>query len=370
VYQVIPDMFEPAAPVEINHLDEAMNQLVRQLTGGFARLRPEMNIAMGVLIALTIAYFGFMVICERENWAGGLLKLLGTTLWVYFARDFSTHANAFVNSLITLGMTFGGEPGGDWHKMLSPSHMVAKGFELGQVLLQNLPPWYLIGPTDLLGGALGFVLIQLAFFALAANVVLLVCGYYLSLAVSGVFVVLGILPFTRQWAMRGVNVIVGYGVHLMLLSITATAAEQVLRQLHFDQTRVPAMHEIWSMVFVVGLLTLFAWIAPQRLASSFMAGAVGVGASDAARPAVQTAMMAAGGAAAAVGGLDTVVKALDNRPTDGGPRPSQSIQPTQSVQPTASTHSPGSAASHPMGEPSVYGSPRPSDPVLVRPEAP
>ncbi len=369
MYQDIADLFQTDAPVEINRLDAAMNQLVRQLTGGFARIRPEMEITMNVLVAITIVYFGIMVICEMDNWGGGLLKLLSTTMWVYFARDFSTHANAFVNSLVSLGMAFGGNPGGDWHQMLSPSHMVAKGFELGQVLLDNLPPWYLLGPTDLLGAGLGFLLINAAFFALAANVVLLVCGYYLALAVSGVFVVLGILPYTRNWAMKGVSAIVSYGVHLMLLSITATAADVVLRDLHFDQTRIPTMHEIWSMVFVTGLVTLFAWIAPQRLAASFMNGAVGVGAGDAARPVAQAAMLTAGAAGAAVVATDKVVKSLDNRPSEAGPRPSQSIQPTQSAARGGAAPQANAGASNQTAagaQPSFTV----NEPILVRPEKP
>jgi P-type conjugative transfer protein TrbL len=380
MYQVIPDI-QSAVHVEINQLDEVMNQLVRQLTGGFARIRPEMDIAMGVLVAIAIAWFGIMVILERESWAGGFLSLLSTLMWVYFARDFATHANAFVDALVSLGMAFGGSPGADWHKMLSPSHMVSKAFELGKVLLDGLPPFALLGPTDLLGAVLGFILIHIAFLALAANVVMLVCGYYLALAVSGVFVVLGILPYTREWAMKGITAIVGYGVHLMLLAVTATAADSVLRNLHFDQTRTPAMHEIWSMVMVVAIITLFAWIAPQRLASAFMSGSVGAGATDAARPALQTAMLTAGVAGMAASTFDKGIRALDNRPKDSGPRPSQSIQPTQPLTGAAGGGAPSASASagtanraiaanvpHPSNAGGTYSPSTANEPILVRPE--
>jgi TrbL/VirB6 plasmid conjugal transfer protein len=340
MFQVLPDTSQ-LPTVDVNFLnDYVLNPIIEQLDAGFDRLRGTMNVGIGVCLTLAISEFAYALIIGAEHFAGGLRRLLGISVWLYIIRDYSHHAHALMNSLVNVGMVFGGS-GGNWRETLNPSRIAAKGFELGAVLLDNMPNGFTLDLGDILGVGIGFVLIQACFGALVLNVGLLVIGFYMALPIAGFFSIFGLLSQTRGFAMRGITAIVSYGVHFALAALSLTLSESVIRGLHFSPE--PTMHEIWAMVFVVMLLTVFAWWGPQRVAASFMNGAVGVGGGEAA-----TIGAAVGGTAMAVAtgvvgtaalGLDKIVQGLDNRPKEssgggsgaagggGAPRVSQSIQP-------------------------------------------
>ena len=316
MFQVLPDVTS-APVVDVNFLnDYVLNPIIEQLDAGFGRMRGTMTVGIGICLTLAISDFAYAVVIGAEHFAGGLRRLLGLSVWLYIIRDFSAHAHALMNSLVNVGMAFGG--GGNWRETLNPSRIAAKGFELGAVLLDNMPSGLTLDLGDILGVGIGFVLIQACFGALVLNVGLLVIGFYMALPIAGFFSIFGLLPQTRGFAMRGITAIVSYGVHFALAALSLTLSESVIRGLHFSPE--PTMHEIWAMVFVVMLLTVFAWWGPQRVAASFMNGAVGVGGGEAAALGTAvggTAMAVATGAVGAAAlGLDKVVQGLDNRPRE------------------------------------------------------
>lgn len=340
---------ETTQAVDINFLtDMVVNPIINKLGDGLTRIQPSLTVGIGVLLTIVIADFGYSTIAGTEHFGSGLRRLLGLCVWLYIIRDFASHTNALMNTLVSVVLVFG-DGGGDWRQTLDPSRIAGKGFELGAVLLDNLPPILSMDLSDILGVGIGYLLILGCFAALTVNVAVLVLGFYMALPVAAFFSVFGLLPQTRGFAMRGITAMVSYGVHFMLTALALTLSEDVIRGLRFSAE--PTMHEIWSMVFIVLLLTVFGWWGPQRVAASFMSGSVGIGGAEAVAlgASVGTSVVAAatGAAGAAVYGMDKVVKGLDNRPTDGGrgggggaggapgnaPPVSQSIQPAPAAPP-------------------------------------
>lgn len=379
ILELVPNAM-PATEVDVGIVTKSLNHIIHVLSDGYSRVSGAATALMWIFVALDVAILGAMLVLELEAWQGVFKKTLVISGWLYFIQDFEKHANSIVNSLVTLGLMLGGQEGTNWRQVLDPSRLLAKGFTLTHVLLQNLPPWYMMSLSDWLGYVAAFILIMLAFFIIAANAYMLVIGFYMSLGICGALLPFGLLPWTRDYAMKAVTAVVGHGVHLMLVAVATALAETVVQNLTFAQDRPPTMHEMWAMIFVVGVLALLAWVVPQRFAQSIMNGSASLGAADITRPAMSGAMMAAGAAAGAAGvakaaGIKLIESHSERR--DEGRR-EVAGRVSQSIQPLERSASPGGGASSTRvgsssggtnggGGMSSSAAPRPNDPILSRP---
>lgn len=324
-------------PADVGLLTASLNRQIGVLAGSYSRIGGATAALAWIFVGIEVVLFGAYLVLGLEQWQNAFHKVFKIGFWLFLMSNFEQHATAVVNSLVRLGLMVGGQEGADWHAVLDPSRLMDQGFQLVKVLLDNLPPWYQMGPTDLLGGGLAILLILAGFFALAVNAYMLVLAFYLALVVVGALLPFGMLSYTRQLADKAINSVVSVGLRLMLVAVSTALAQQVITGLKFSDE--PTILETWSMVVTVGAVALSAWILPQRFADTFLSGSAALGGSDAMRPAIAAASttaaaVSAGAGVAAAGidkvtGVDKMMNGSNSRDSSSSGRVSQSIQPAQ-----------------------------------------
>ncbi len=266
--------------MDIGILTETLNAFIGAFSSGFERLGPAISGLLRILIGLDVTFFCLMLLFDIEQLKNGFRKLLVLSLWTYVIQDFEGHATSVVNSLIEAGLTAAGEGGADPLLLLDPSRILEGAFAATEPLLQNMPDVGILDVVDNLAVGLTYILIMMAFGALAANAFLAVVEYYMALAVAGILMPFGVLGPTRWLAMKPVSFLVASGIKLMVIAFVMAIIGDVLGNLRFEGEE-PTLRELWTMVFAAGTVALLAWVAPQRLAAGFMAGAASLGGSDA-----------------------------------------------------------------------------------------
>lgn len=261
-------------------MTEILNAFIGAFSGGFDRIRPAVGGLLHVLIGLDLAVYAVMVLFDIESIRSGLRKLLVLSLWTYVIQDFDRHATSVVNSLVRAGLMAAGKGGADPHVLLDPSRILDGAFEATQPLANNLLNAGVLDLMDYFSFGVSYIFVMLAFGALALNTFLVVIEYYLALAVAGILMPFGVLQPTRWLAMKPVSFLVSSGLKLMIVSFIMAISGDVLGRITFASEE-PSLREIWTMMFACGTLAMVAWIAPQRLAAGFMAGAASLGGSDA-----------------------------------------------------------------------------------------
>ena len=66
-----------------------------------------------------------------------LKKLLQLSFWFWFATNFTSLAKSFVETLVQLGLSAGGQ-GGNMGLLLNPSNIASMGLQATQPLVANL----------------------------------------------------------------------------------------------------------------------------------------------------------------------------------------------------------------------------------------
>lgn len=315
--------------MEVGMLTEILNKFVDAFSGGFERLQPAINSLLRIFITIDVLFFGALLLFELEQWKSAFRKIFVLSIWMYVIRDFDVHGTRVINSLVQAGMMAAGQGGGDARAILNPSRILDAGFQATDPLAHNLINAGPLDLGDIIAFGFAYMLIVLAFAALALNAFVAMLEYYLAMAVAGIFMPFAILQPTRWVAMKPISFLLASGMKMMIISFLLTIINPILGSIRFTKSE-PDLREIWIMVCVSGTLSAVAWIIPQRFAQGFMAGSAPLGGSDAvpvlagaAMAAAPAIAMASRGAAAmgksTWGALNDRSSALATPPAAGAP---------------------------------------------------
>jgi type IV secretion system protein TrbL len=297
--------------VEVGLVTEIMNVFVEAFSGGFDRIRGAVSSLLYLLIAIEVGWFGILFLLGTESVSGGLKKLLTIGMWSFVALHFDEHALALVDSLVQAGLMAANSGGQSARSLLNPSAIMDAGFTavhpLGQQLLNGsllsftgTYPMYL----------LTFVLMMIAYTALAINAFMVLIEYYLAIAVVGILVPFGVIAPTRWIAMKPMSYFLSCGLKMMVIAFLVAVSRTVLARIHFASDE-PTLREMWIAVCCTSMIGLLCWKAPDRLAQGFMVGSASFGGADAVRHTQSTAAVVAAPAAMALGGVrNAVAKAV------------------------------------------------------------
>jgi type IV secretion system protein TrbL len=297
--------------VEVGLVTEIMNVFVEAFSGGFDRIRGAVSSLLYLLIAIEIAWFGVLCLLGMEAISSGLKKLLTIGMWSFVALHFDEHALALVDSLVHAGLMAAGSGGQSARSLLNPSAIMDAGFTavhpLGQQLLNGslltftgTYPMYL----------LTFLLMMLAYTALAINAFMVLIEYYLAIAVVGILVPFGVIGPTRWMAMKPMSYFLSCGLKMMVIAFLVAVSRTVLTRIHFASDE-PTLREMWIAICCTSMIGLLCWKAPDRLAQGFMVGSASFGGSDVVRHTQGTGAVVAMPAATALGSVrNAVAKAV------------------------------------------------------------
>lgn len=293
--------------MEVGLLTEIMNAFVDAFSGGFDRIRPAVSGLLHVLIGIEVAWFAVLFMLGMESVSWGLKKIMAIGMWTFVALRFDQHALALVDSLVRAGMLAAGAGGQSARTLLNPSAILEAGFTatqpIGQQVLKATSFLSFSGSFTLL--LLTWLLMMLAYVALAINAFMVMIEYYLAIAVVGILVPFGVLAPTRWIAMKPMGYFLSCGLKMMVISFLVAISRTVLTKIHFSSDE-PTAREMWIAVCCSGMIGLLCWKAPDRLAQGFMVGAASFGGGDVARHPQAVApgtARVAGTAMSALGGI-------------------------------------------------------------------
>jgi type IV secretion system protein TrbL len=332
--------------MEVGMLTEILNKFVDAFSGGFQRLQPAINGLLRVFVTIDVLFFCALLLFELEQWKSAFRKIFVLSLWMYVIRDFDVHATRVINSLVQAGLMAAGQGGADARAIINPSRILDAGFQATDVLAKNLTNAGPLDIADVIAFGFSYMLIVLAFAALALNAFMAMLEYYLAMAIAGIFLPFAVLQPTRWVAMKPISFLLASGMKMMVLSFLLAIINPILASIRFRGDE-PDLREIWVMVCVAGSLAVVSWIVPQRFAQGFMSGSASLGASDAVPVLAGAAMAAAPAVGMAFRGAKSMGsaawEAFNDRRLPDASRPAASAAPSPSSRP--STASPGLLAS-------------------------
>ena len=290
--------------MEVGLLTEIMNAFVEAFSGGFDRIRPAISGLLHILIGIDVAWFAVQVTLGVECLSSGLRKMMSIGLWTFIALQFDQHAFALIDSLVQAGMMVGNSGGQSARSVLNPSAILDAGFSAAepiakQVLKSSLLSF--VGTFPMF--VLTWLMMMLAYGALAISAFMVMIEFYLAIAVVGILLPFGVLPQTRWIAMKPMSYFLSCGLKMMLIAFLVAISKTVLTKIHFSSDE-PTLREMWIAVCCTGMISLLCWKAPDRLANGFMSGGSSFGGSDVVRQAqsVTAAAVRTVGALGSVGG--------------------------------------------------------------------
>ena len=290
--------------MEVGLLTEIMNAFVEAFSGGFDRIRPAISGLLHILIGIDVAWFAVQVTLGVECLSSGLRKMMSIGLWTFIALQFDQHAFALIDSLVQAGMMAGGNGGQSARSVLNPSAILDAGFSAAepiakQVLKSSLLSF--VGTFPMF--VLTWIMMMIAYGALAISAFMVMIEFYLSIAVVGILLPFGVLPQTRWIATKPLSYFLSCGLKMMLIAFLVAISKTALTKIHFSSDE-PTLREMWIAVCCTGMVSLLCWKAPDRLANGFMSGGSSFGGSDVVRQAqaVTSGVVRAVGALGSVGG--------------------------------------------------------------------
>jgi type IV secretion system protein TrbL len=289
--------------MEFNTLTTTLTNFVGVFQGGYSRLQPIVNGLLAALAGIDIVLLGFWwALGGGERLTEVMKKILFLGFWLWFTKSFQSNAKAFVDSLISAGLTAGGQSGG-YNLLLDPSRIAAYGLTATENLAKALDDISITDFGDMIIFGISYLLIMAAYLIMAIQVFLAVLEYYLITAVAGVLVPWALLPQTKFLAEKAIGAVVSAGIKLMVLAFIIAVTNPVLASIHFSGPEIK-LNELWSVVLTTGAIAFLSWHAPS-LAAGLLAGSPSLGAGAVAQNLASGAMLAAG----AAGGLVAVTRA-------------------------------------------------------------
>jgi type IV secretion system protein TrbL len=292
--------------MEFNTLTTTLTNFVGVFQGGYSRLQPIVNGLLVALAGIDIVLVGFWwALGGGERLTEVMKKILFLGFWLWFTKSFQSNAKAFVDSLISAGLTAGGQSGG-YNLLLDPSRIAAYGLTATEQLAKALDDISVTDFGDMIIFGVSYLLIMAAFLAMAIQAFLAVLEYYLITAVAGVLVPWALLPQTKFLAEKAIGAVVSAGIKLMVLAFIIAVTNPVLASIHFSGPEIK-LNELWSVLLTTGAIAFLSWHAPS-LAAGLLAGSPSLGAGAVAQNLASGAMLAAG----AAGGMVAATRAAAN----------------------------------------------------------
>jgi type IV secretion system protein TrbL len=278
--------------MEFNTLTTTLTNFVGVFQSGYTRLQPIVNGLLVALAGIDIVLIGFWwALGGGERLTEVMKKILFLGFWLWFTKSFQSNAKAFVDSLISAGLTAGGQSGG-YNLLLDPSRIAAYGLTATEQLAKALDDISVTDFGDMIIFGVSYLLIMAAFLAMAIQAFLAVLEYYLITAVAGVLVPWALLPQTKFLAEKAIGAVVSAGIKLMVLAFIIAVTNPVLASIHFSGPEIK-LNELWSVLLTTGAIAFLSWHAPS-LAAGLLAGSPSLGAGAVAQNLASGAMLAAG----------------------------------------------------------------------------
>jgi type IV secretion system protein TrbL len=316
--------------MEFNTLTTTLTNFVGVFQGGYSRLQPIVNGLLAALAGIDIVLIGFWwALGGGERLTDVMKKILFLGFWLWFTKSFQANAKVFVDSLISAGLTAGGQSGG-YNLLLDPSRIAAYGLTATEQLAKALDDISITDLGDMIIFGVSYLLIMAAYLGMAIQVFLAVLEYYLITAVAGVLVPWALLPQTKFLAEKAIGAVVSAGIKLMVLAFIIAVTNPVLASIHFSGPEIK-LNELWSVVLTTSAIAFLSWHAPS-LAAGLLAGSPSLGAGAVAQNLTSGAMMVAGVA----GGMVAATRAAVGHASSEGavraaPTSHQGISPSVSL---------------------------------------
>jgi type IV secretion system protein TrbL len=309
--------------MEFNTLTTTLTNFVGIFQGGYSRLQPIVNGLLAALAGIDIVLLGFWwALGGGERLTEVMKKILFLGFWLWFTTSFQSNAKAFVDSLISAGLTAGGQAGG-YNLLLDPSRIASYGLTATAQLAKAMGDFSITDFGDMIIFGVSYLLIMAAFLTMAIQAFLAVLEYYLITAVAGVLVPWALLPQTKFLAEKAIGAVVSAGIKLMVLAFIIAVTNPVLASIHFSGPEIK-LNELWSVLLTTSAIAFLSWHAPS-LAAGLLAGSPSLGAGAVAQNLASGAMMAAGVAGGMVAATRTAAGAIgsltSHRAPAGGSAP-------------------------------------------------
>lgn len=285
---------------DISFLTRSLQQFIAVFGNGFQNLSHTINALLAVLAAIELALVGiWWALGGGEQLVGVFKKLLYITFWIYLVQSFPALAKAFVTSLVTAGLTAGGNTV-TVAQIMDPSALVGAGLDATEPLAAKLGEMGTFDMADMLVFGLGYIAIMICFVIMAINLFLAVLEYYLFAGIVGILLPFGLVSSTKFLAEKAVGAVVAAGIKLMVLSFITSAVLPIVVSTRFPGTdETWNMNALWATILTMAGVTALSWKAPG-LAASLMSGSPSLGAEHVAQAgmtAFSTAMLAGQAAA-------------------------------------------------------------------------
>jgi len=286
--------------MDFNSLTTTLHNFLGAFNGGYALLLPSVRWLTASLLVIELILIGlFWAISGGERLGAVIKKLLFILFWLMIIAYFDVWSKIFRDSLINAGLIAGGQ-GGNSGLLLDPSRIAGYGLDATAFLtnrMEQIHSWQVLDSIIL---GLSYIMIMLAFLAIAVQVFITQIEFYIVMVLSSILLPWGLLKPTKFIAEKAIGSIVSSSVKLMVLSFIIAIADDSLSNITYTGS-ILNFNEIWSVLLTVGTIALLAWSAPG-LAAGMISGSPSLTAGTIAQNTVASAMaggMAAQGMAAA-----------------------------------------------------------------------
>jgi type IV secretion system protein TrbL len=243
-------------------------------SGGYGGILPIAQRLLFLLAAIEVVFAALWWALRGENFIVPLIQK--TMLIGIFAAfllpgplNWATLMTSVLNGFVTTGQVAGGGAGPiNWFS--DPSAIINLATTLTQQIELEIHalPWYAIGQQILFG--LAYLLIYLAFFILAIQVVVAILEFYLIATLAMVLVPFGVNKYTAFLSEKAFGAVVSHGVKLMFLAFIITVAAPVMAGLSLPPT--PTVQQAYMCLLAAMTLAFLAWKAPDVAAGLFAGG--------------------------------------------------------------------------------------------------
>ncbi len=270
--------------MQFSALTLALQNFIAIFSGGFGRLSSAIQTLLALLVGVDLVLMGlWWALGGGAELVAVFKKLLYIGFWIWIVQAFPALAKAFVDSLVTAGITAGGG-GVTVAQILDPSALAASGLDATEPLAARLGDMGTFDMADMLVFGLGYLAIMACYIIMAINLFLGLLEYYLFAGVVGILLPFGLLPSTKFLAEKAVGAVVAAGIKLLVLAFIPSAVLPIVVATRCRGPEVGVI-ELWAMLLTIGGVTMLCWKAPA-MAAALMAGSPNLGVTDVAQGAM------------------------------------------------------------------------------------
>ena len=321
-------------------LDTVLNTFRTQIDTGYAVLQGPVAGTLGTLIVITMVLMALFWALDESGsiWSPIIRKALVIGWWSYLILNWQNMAiNVVFTSFGTLGAQVG-NAGGLSGFLNSPSKIVALGIGDGQVLVDlasyylgnSHTPWGVPPVTQPVGLDLmaaftvvlsslfnaleaffAALLIFIAFFWLALEVVVATIEFHIVILIAFCVLPFGVFERTASYAERALSYVISAGFKVMALGVVIGLSQGFLvnYQLTYTPGSLPGLDAMGGMALGILVILMLAISAP-KYAQAIISGSASTGMGQLAG----AAGLAAGAGLATVGAAKAAVGAIQGAP--------------------------------------------------------